>query len=175
MFEANKIQFPILVSRNFCLLVDAKSSQIWEKLGFSPLDYFLDKEKLIGRFVRNQSDEFNGFEEEQLALNMLYSKLSQRANSIDFTLVTMVNAELEKAKNGVKNIEAKIIRAGKAKHETQLNQVKKIKEKLFPYGELQERTDSFIPHYIQKGDFFFHQLMSHFSPFEKNFLILEDR
>ena len=84
-----------------------------------------------------------------------------------------VDAELQKALNGIKNIEDKLLRAEKQKQETGLNQIRKLKEKILPGGVLQERYENMIPYYLQAGKQFIPDLKEQFDPFEFKLLILK--
>jgi len=64
------------------------------------------------------------------------------------------------------------MRVKKQKEETSVAQIRKLKETLFPGGEPQERTDNFIPFYLQQGSAFFDLLKDNFDPFEFSTLVL---
>ncbi|MGB3946803.1 MAG: bacillithiol biosynthesis cysteine-adding enzyme BshC [Bacteroidia bacterium] len=172
MFDAHKISFPILIPRNFALLMDAKSEQQVSKLGFTILDLFDDTETLIKRFLTKNGGEALLLKEQEQTLVAVFEQISAKAITIDATLKGSVEAELQKALNSIKAIETKLTRAEKQKQETSLNQIKKLKEKFFPTGSLQERYDNITPYYLKQGNGFIDDLKTVFNPFEYKMLVL---
>lgn len=175
MFEHHQILFPVLIPRNFALLMDEKTEQQFRKAGFQLSDLFKDTEVLIKELVaRNTTSELS-LAEQQTKLAAVFSEISTRATAIDITLKAAVEAEFQKVSNAIKNIESKILRSEKQKQETGINQIKKIKEKFFPQDVLQERYDNFIPYYLKYGNDFLKGLKSAFDPFDYQLLILREQ
>lgn len=174
MFEHHKINFPVLVPRNFVMFVDAKTTQQWNKLDFKQEDYFRDADSLIKEHVLKHSQAQLSLEAEQKQLEALYTKIAAQAEHIDPTLKAAVLAEQQKAINALKAIESKLLKAEKQKSEIVINQIKKIKEKLFPNGGLQERHDNFIPYYLIYGEGFIDLLHKELKPLSKEFIVLSE-
>lgn len=175
MFEHHQILFPVLIPRNFALLMDEKTEQQFKKAGFELNDLFKDTEVLIKELVaRNTTSELS-LAEQQTQLAAVFSEIATRATAIDATLKAAVEAEFQKASNAVKNIESKIMRSEKQKQETGINQIRKIKEKFFPQNVLQERYDNFIPYYLKYGNEFIDGLKAAFDPFDYRLLILREQ
>ena len=174
MFDFHKINFPILIPRNFALLTDEKSNQQIQKLGFTVIELFKKTEELIKEFVnRNASSELSLKEQEE-KLKKVFSEISAKANAVDITLRGSVEAELQRTINALKNMESKLLRSEKQKLETSLSQIKKIKEKYFPEGSLQERYENMIPYYLKYGKSLIADLKEQFDPLEFEMLILTD-
>ncbi len=171
MFDYHKINFPILMPRNFALLSDEKTSQQLHKLGLSSDGLFKDVEYLIKDFISKNSD-FSLTEQEQ-TLRSIFYELSLKVSAVDSTLKATVEAELQKALAGLKTIEAKIIKSEKQKQETNINQIRKLKDKFLPDGILQERYENFSPYYLKYGKGFIPELKKIFDPFEFEMLVLE--
>ncbi len=174
MFEQHGINFPMLVPRNFALLPDSKSAQVWTKFSFSAEDYFQDTEQLIKSFVLKNAQTPLSLSAEQEKLHNLFEQISAVAASVDSTLKNNVLAEEQKVLNALKGIETKLLRAQKQKNEDAIGQIRKVKARLFPEGELQERTDNFIPFYCKYGPGFIEMLLKEFNPFEKGMLVLSE-
>jgi bacillithiol biosynthesis cysteine-adding enzyme BshC len=173
MFDAHKISFPVLIPRNFALLIDAKSEQQLSKLGFTVVDLFDDTETLIKKFLTKNGGDALLLKEQEQALVAVFEQISIKAIAIDATLKGSVEAELQKTLNSLKAIEAKLTRAEKQKQETSLNQIKKLKEKFFPTGSLQERYDNITPYYLKQGSGLIDDLKIAFNPFEYKMLVLQ--
>ncbi len=173
MFEHHKINFPVLIPRNFALLTDEKTNQQIEKLGFTINDFFRNSETLIKEFVTENASEEISLKPEETKLILTFNEIVDKAIKFDATLKSSVEAEKQKALNSLKNIESKLLKAEKQKQETSINQIKKIKAKFFPEDILQERYDNFAPFYLKSGEQFVGILKQQFNPFDFKFLIIE--
>jgi bacillithiol biosynthesis cysteine-adding enzyme BshC len=172
MFDHHNIQFPVLVPRNFALLMDEKTEQQLAKAGFEIPDLFKDTEVLIKELVTRNTTSQLSLAEQQAKLSDVFKEIANVATAIDSTLKASVEAEFQKASNSIKNIESKILRSEKQNQETGINQIKKIKERFFPKDVLQERYDNFIPYYLKYGDELITGLKAVFDPFAFQLLIL---
>lgn len=175
MFDHHQIQFPVLMPRNFALLLDDKTEQQFSKAGFQFNDLFKDTEVLIKELVAKNTTAQLSLSDQQNKLATVFSEISTQATAVDATLKAAVEAEFQKASNAIKNIESKIMRSEKQKQETGINQIRKIKEKFFPQDVLQERYDNFIPYYLKYGSEWIANLKAVFDPFNYELLILTDK
>jgi bacillithiol biosynthesis cysteine-adding enzyme BshC len=173
MFQHHSVMFPVLIPRNFALLTDEKLSQQLQKLNFSNTDIFKEHDRLIREFINIHASNELSLKDQEEIIRSAYSEISGRAAAIDATLKGSVEAEMQKALNGLKTIENKLLRSEKQKQETSINQIKKIKEKYFPGGNLQERHDNISSYYIKYGNQLIADLKNAFQPFEFEMLILE--
>lgn len=174
MFDQHHVLFPVLIPRNFALLLDEKTEQQFTKAGFTTADLFKDTETLIKELVTKNTTSQLSLAEQQAKLAAVFAEVAAAASAVDSTLKAAVEAEFQKANNALKNIESKIMRSEKQKQETGINQVKKIKEKFFPGEGLQERYDNFIPYYLKQGDDLIRDLKQAFDPFTYELLILRE-
>lgn len=175
MFGYFKVNYPLLGLRNCAMWLDEGASSRMEKLSLNTEEIFLETESLINVYFDKKFDHSFNLEEEAKQIESIFSSLALKANEVDVTLKSSVDAEKQKHLNGLKNIEDKIIRAQKRKHETAINQVRKLKEKLFPEGSLQERYENFIPYYLMYGQRYFDILLENFEALPKEFLILAEK
>ncbi len=174
MFEHHKLNFPVLIPRNFLVLVDSKTSRQWAKLGFDTADYFSELDVLTRNYVSKNAAGKMSLADEQEQLQKIYSTITALAERVDTTLKGAALAEQKKAIDGLKTIEAKMVKAEKQKNETVMLQIKKAKEKLFPAGELQERHDNFIPCFLQYGAGFIELLKKEMNPFDYGMIVLAE-
>ncbi len=175
MFDYHKINFPVLIPRNFALLADEKSNQQIQKLGFTIKELFNKTDILIKEFVnKNTSTDLSLMAQEE-KLKKIYAEISAKAMAVDVTIKGSVDAELQKILNTLKNIESKLLRSEKQKQETNIHQIKKIKNKFFPEGSLQERYENMIPYYLKSGKSLIADLKEQFKPLVFEMLILIDK
>ena len=160
--------------RNNAMIINKPIAQKLAKLNLGLSDLFKDTENLIKEFLTRHSDGLPDFEKEKAQLIETYSSLGNKAKAVDPTLVAFTEAELQKQFNTLKTLETKLTRVLKQKEETSITQIRKLKEYLFPGGSLQERTENFIPFYIQQGPAFIDMLKENFDPFEFSLSVLTE-
>lgn len=171
VFEFYKVPFPVLMPRNFALMVNNSIVQKMEKLKLNAADLFTETEALI-KEVMTRIDGLPDMEKVGQELKVIYSALAKKVQEVDPTLVATTEAELQKQLNALKNLETKLIRVKKQKEEVSVTKIRKIKEYLFPNGDLQERTENFILFYLsqrdpsgQQGPAFIDLIKKSFDPF----------
>lgn len=173
MFEANNIVYPILIPRNFTMLMDSKEAQQIDRLGLTLEDIFKDTDLLIKKYVEEHTSSDLLLNKEEQQVEAIFKGVSEKVAGVDVTLVKSVEGELSKALKSIKTIEAKLLRSEKRKHEVAINQIKKIKDKYIPAGVLQERYNNISPYYLKKGTQLIDDLKEAFDPFESEMIILE--
>lgn len=171
-FEAYKIPFPVLMLRNCMMWVDKNTNSKIEKLGLKINEIFQSSEFLILKILENSSEIHPGTDHQVAAIQKVYSELSNEYAKLDASLVPSVESEKQKVLNGLKTLEEKARRSLKKKNETVVNQLKNLKEKLIPGGGLQERTDNFIPFFINFEGDFIKEIIEQTDPFTKQFINL---
>jgi bacillithiol synthase len=151
MFEEFGISFPVLMPRNFVLYIEKGLQQRIEKLNLKTEDFFTDKEKLIKNFVLKQQP-FD-LEKEKVALKKTFEDAKKNISSVDKTLETAAEAELQKNLKSLEALEQKAIRSIKQKNEQALNQIEVIYGRLFPDNIPQERVENFLRFYLGNPNF----------------------
>ena len=159
LFEAYGITLPILMPRHFVMLIDKGTGNKLQKLNISIPDAFKEGEDLVKQFIKTEYDN-SILEEARGKLAAVYASLTETVAAVDKTLTGTVEAEKQKAINGIAAIEQKMNRALKQKSENDVNQIWAIKGKLFPNNIPQERYDNFSMYYSKYGKDFIKELMS---------------
>lgn len=173
-FDHYNIPFPILVRRNSVLWVDKDSLKKMNKLGIYTLDLFKDIETIIKEYLHRNSETSLTLLNEKNQLKSIFSQIKKTAESIDSTLVSSVEMEMNKQLNIIDQLESRLIRASKQRHDTQIQQIRNIHQKFFPNNGLQERVDNFLPYYLKYGEKYFELLFEFLHPLNTEFLILEE-
>ncbi len=171
VFDHFKVPFPILLPRNFAMIIPSHIDRKWNKTGFKHVDIFkkthvLEKEATI-KYSKNDL-QLNGKTDH---IQSTFDTIRDQAEKIDETLGPMVGAEAARAMKSLEKIEKKMIRAEKRRMKEKIGQMKSVKEFLFPGGGLQERKDNFLNFYLDDPEFI-HQLVMNFDPFDLRFHIL---
>lgn len=171
VFDHYKIPFPMLMPRNFALVVDHTVQRKLEKTGLQLTHYFDDKNYLFNHWTLQNSRADLTVGAERDTIQKIYSDLKRRAESIDKTLGPFAGAEGTRVINGLEKIERKLLRAEKRFHSDKLRQIEAVKDALFPNGSLQERVDNFLNFYQQDKDFV-KKLIQYLDPFDYEFNVL---
>jgi bacillithiol biosynthesis cysteine-adding enzyme BshC len=174
LFSFFKTPFPLLMPRNFALVMDHTVVRKFEKTNLELKDLFEEKDILFNHWVRENSKNNLSVSKERDAITDNFKLLKDRSAAIDVTLSAFVDAEQKRAINSIDKIERKLLRAEKRLHTDRLRQIEDLKNILFPNGSLQERTDNFLNFY-QQDSAFIQKLLDSFDPFDFQFntLLLE--
>lgn len=171
VFRLFNTPFPILLPRNFGLVVDAPTARKLSKTRLHLDAFFESKNELFKRWVRQHSSHDLSLDAARGALEKLMHEVQTRATAIDATLGPMTEAHTTRMQKALHTIEQKMIRAEKRKQSDGLKQVEAVKDTLFPGGGLQERTDNFLNFY-QSDPLFIQKLLQHVDPFDFQFHVL---
>jgi bacillithiol biosynthesis cysteine-adding enzyme BshC len=165
VFDHYKITFPILLPRNFGLVLESTVSRKFSKTGLSLQDLFLSKPDLFNLFTRSNADHKLELNREKSTFEMFFNLIKQDAEKIDKTLGPLVGAESKRMLHSLEKIERKLVKAEKRFQSDKLRQLEEVKDKLFPNGSLQERSDNFLNFYQADKDFI-KKILDRFDPFD---------
>jgi uncharacterized protein YllA (UPF0747 family) len=170
VFDHFKVPFPILMPRNFGLVLNAEITRKLEKTGLDIKEFFEEKNYLFNHWILQHSPHDLTVGQERSLIIEVFNRLKNRAETVDKTLAPFVGAEGKRALNSLEQIERKFIRAEKRLHADKLRQIEAVKDALFPNGSLQERTDNFL-NFSQSNPGFIRMLLNGFDPFDFQFNI----
>ena len=171
VFEHFHTPFPMLMPRNFAMVMEHTVMRKFEKTGLELKDLFEDKNYIFNHWVLKHSPRNLTVGAERKQVLDLFEELKKRSDAIDTTLTAYIGAEGKRALNSLEKIERKLLRAEKRLHTDKLKQIEAVKDILFPNGSLQERTDNFLNFY-QQDKAFIDKLIEKFDPFDYQFNIL---
>ncbi len=173
VFEKHNISFPILTRRDSVLLLDQKTKNQFENLGFELEDIFLSPDDLIKGFVQ-QSDlgEHISVEDQRIKLKQIFDDLAEQASVLDVGYAKSILAEGSRQSKALDNIENRLRKIVKQREEQHLRKLSSIKQRFFPGQSLQERKENFIPFYLKMGPGFIEELIEQINPFDRNFKVL---
>ncbi len=173
VFEKHNIAFPILTRRDSVMLLDQKTKNQFENLGFELENIFLSPDDLIKRFV-GQSDlaEHISVEDQRRKLKQIFDDIAEQATVLDQGYAKSILAEGTRQMKALDNIENRLRKIVKQREEQHLRKLSSIKERFFPGQSLQERKENFIPFYLKMGPSFIEELIEQLNPFDTNFKVL---
>lgn len=171
VFEHFEVSFPILMPRNFALLVNKPNVKKLSKLDISPNDLFLPLHELKQKFITQHAENGIQLEEEKKMLNEAFEMIREKADRIDKSLNGFVSAEASKTLKSLENISKRLHKAEEKNQEISMGQIESLKEKLFPGGGLQERKENILNFYINNPEIIA-EFLKHFDPFDYQFNVL---
>jgi bacillithiol biosynthesis cysteine-adding enzyme BshC len=173
MFDHFEVPFPILLPRNFALIINKGIYKKLQKLMIPVIDLFKPANELKQKYIKNHADYIIDLQSEEKIMHELFESILNKSKAIDQTLVGFIEAEKNKVLKGLDNIGKRLIKSEEQKQSIALNQITNIKEKLFPGEGLQERTDNFLNFTLNKGDFV-DEIKPLFDPFDFRFNVIID-
>lgn len=172
-FEHYKVFFPALILRQSFLVSDAASNTLQQKLGLTDEEIFQSTEQLVQSYVKKHSTHDLELKQLEKEMQDVFDRIKEKATHIDATLKASAEAALTKMKYQVNAMEKKMLRAEKRNMADKIAQLYKLKKALFPNNSLQERYDTFMPFYIERGTAFFDDLLAATQPYGTQFVILK--
>ncbi len=173
VFEHYKIPFPILMPRNFAMIINKPLVKKLKKLELTPVSLFNEPEQVKTEFLRKHAAQTYTLDREKDALQEVYREITNKATLIDGSLKGFIGAEETKMLKAVENIEKRLKRSEEIKQETELKQISNLLEKLFPDGSPQERVDNFLNFYINNPDLL-NMLKENLEPFDYRYHVFLD-
>jgi bacillithiol biosynthesis cysteine-adding enzyme BshC len=153
IFDLHQVPFPILLPRNFALIVPPLVEKRLEKLELSILDLFQEPHVLRTKFIDKHTKNLLDLNDEHERLSTLMNKIAQKAQAIDETLEAAVLAEETRWQKGLERLTKKMRKAEERNQETGLRQLTAVKQDLFPAGQWQERHTNFLEFYMANPAF----------------------
>jgi uncharacterized protein YllA (UPF0747 family) len=135
--------------------------------------FFKDNENLLKFYTNKFSKNTIDFTSIKSSISNNFKQLLEVAKLTDFSFTGAVKAHEKKQKNGIDNLEKRLLKAEKKRTKERLDKIISIKTKLFPYNSLQEREINFSEFYQYYGDEFIDLVMKNIDPFDPRFLIIE--
>lgn len=171
-FEAEQVQFPILLHRNSVLLISQKQRQKLDKLKVAVSDLLKNKPELIDSQIKKITALPIDFSTQKEQLRQQFKQLYEIANQTDKSFLGAVSAQEKKQIKGLEALDKRLLKAEKKAHIDYINRLESLHLELFPNGGLQERITNFSEFYIEHGDAFIESLKSELIPLNQKFHIL---
>lgn len=171
VFDQFQVPFPMLMPRNFGMVIEQNIYKKFEKTGLTLQLLFEEKNFILNHWILKNTKHNLTVGHERAVIQQIYADLKSRSEAIDPTLGPFAGAEGKRAIDSLEKLEKKMIRAEKRVQSEKLGQIAAVKEALFPNGGLQERTDNFLNFY-QKDPAFIGKLLNIFDPFDFNFHVI---
>jgi len=138
MFDHYKIDFPVLMPRNFGLYLNQNAQRKKKSLGLVNEDLFLSADSLKKKYVQSNNGNID-LEKERKELLLQYESIKKLASAIDVTLAPYIEVEVTRLQKSIDRIEGKFVKAEKLQRSDEMNKIDSLKTYTFPGGTPQER------------------------------------
>lgn len=171
VFDQFDTAFPILMPRNFALVIDKNTKRKIDKTELDNTSLFLSIDALTNQVVSNGSNHDLSYQQQIDELVAIYESAGTKAEHVDPTLKQHLEALQAKAIKLMNKAEKKLVRAEKKHNSEKTQQVEAIKTALFPNNDLQERTENFLGFY-HRDNHFIKKVVKSFDAFDYRFHLL---
>lgn len=172
VFDHYGIFYPVIVPRNHALIFESKPAGKWNKLGLTEDDLFANPDELVNRYVQSLENSDVPDENVVNTIREVYHRLSVRVKETDVTLEPVVNAQLQKALNGLDRIHRKHSAALRRKHGISIERISFVMNAVKPGGVPQERVAGFVTMYAKYSDELIDVLKQTLRPFSSDVVIV---
>ena len=169
-FEYYDISYPVLVPRDFVLLITTKIQKLINKLKLSLTDLFIDKNKIENKVLGIEKDESKNFKKEIDDINKILDNISEKFETEDPTMKPHVLATAKKMENRLLQIEKRFINKHKKNNDKLINQILDLYSFIKPDNSIQERKENFMSFYDLN---FIENLLENLDPLDFQFKILK--
>ncbi len=172
LFDHHCLPFPVLIPRNFGLVMTSNELMKWRQQHLSWEDLFLPIHSLETSWVQQHPSfdlDLNSYTQ---SIIRQYQQLEEKFSHVDPTLGPHIDALRQQTVNRLAKAEKKLMRAEKRHHQDSLRQLRDVKRSLFPQGHLQERHTNFLNFFRDDSSLIdhFHQ---QFDPFDFRFHLIQ--
>lgn len=172
VFDQFETPFPVLMPRNFALLLDGPVLKKIGQLGWSPNDLFRDFKEWKKEFVQGVSKFDFDLEEERKVIQDLFDRKASEASSLDTSLVSAFEAGKVRSLKVLDQMGAKLRKAEERRLQVELNRAQSVMEYAAPGGSPQERVVNMMQFYLSRPELV-EELVGIFDPFEYQMMVLE--
>ncbi|WP_448520705.1 bacillithiol biosynthesis cysteine-adding enzyme BshC [Rhodoflexus sp.] len=171
MFETFQVPMPLLLPRNFALLLNNIHQNRLEKVGFTIADLFAPETENRQKIILREQNHYTHIRQEIEAIAEQFDLIIEKATHTDATLQKMAEAQKVLTQKKLLHIAGRIRKAQERKHEAAIRQWTWLREELFPAGGLQERSENFLTFLLNDLNLL-DKLKATFDPFDSRFVVI---
>jgi bacillithiol biosynthesis cysteine-adding enzyme BshC len=172
IFDTFGVPFPVLLPRNFALVLDGPILKKVEKLGWDQEDVFWDFDSWKKGFVQKESSVDFTMNEEKQILSELLDKKAKEAATLERSLDMAFQAGKVRSLKIMDQLASKLRKAEEKRLQVELDRARAVLEFAAPGGTPQERVVNMMQFYLGNPDLI-DDLISCFDPLDFNMMVLE--
>lgn len=171
VFDTFKMPFPIVLPRNFALVLDGSASKKRTQLGWEVSDLFQNFDTWKKAFVQASSAHDFSLASAKEAMGAIFDDLTRQAAGPDAGLQQAFSAGKVRSEKILSQMGAKLRKAEERKLQVDLDRAKALFAFVAPGGSPQERVVNFMQFYLGDPDFLT-ELMACFDPLDFSMMVL---
>jgi bacillithiol synthase len=172
IFDQFEIPFPVLLPRNFALILDGSVLKKLEQLGWEGADVFVDFDSWKKGFVARQAQVDFSMRAEKDALSKLFDQKGKEAAALEKSLESAFQAGKVRSLKILDQMGSKLRKAEERRLGVELNRAKAVLEFAAPGGSPQERVVNMMQFYLNNPELI-EELLGCFDPLDFNMMVLE--
>ena len=173
VFDYFGVSFPVLLPRNFALILDPPILRKVEKLGWDRMAIFEGWETWKRKFVERESTVDFAMQEERNIISALFDKKGSESTILEQSLKSAFEAGKVRSLKILDQLAVKIRKAEERKLQVELDRAKAVREFAAPGGSPQERVVNMMQFYLSNPEFI-EDLIACFDPFDYTMMVLEN-
>lgn len=172
IFDHFSVPFPVLLPRNFALILDKPVLKKMGHLRWDVSDIFVEFESWKKKFVAQQAKVDFTLKEEKEALSQLFDKKGKEASMLETSLDSAFQAGKVRSLKILDQMSGKLRKAEEKRLLVELDRGKAVLEFTAPNGSPQERVVNMMQFYLGAPDLI-EDLLACFDPLDFNMMVLE--
>jgi bacillithiol biosynthesis cysteine-adding enzyme BshC len=172
VFDHFGIPFPVLLPRNFALILNAGLVKKRQELGWEPEDLFVEFESWKKDFVSGQAQVDFTMKEEREIISGLFDNKGKEAATLEKSLESAFQAGKSRSLKVLEQMSTKLRKAEERRLQVALNRAKSVLEFTAPGGSPQERVVNMMQFYLAHPSLI-EDLLGCFDPLEFKMMVLE--
>jgi bacillithiol biosynthesis cysteine-adding enzyme BshC len=164
VFEASRLLMPVVFLRQSIQIIGRSHARKMERLGWTALDLFRDRDELLRENIWNGSDLQTRIQEEKQSVGRWAKELEEGASAQGLEMKAAIEASLTRQQKELKRLEKKLLRSEKKRRVETVHGIEKLLAELFPTGKLQERQLNWIEAELLYGGGLVDELMKGILP-----------
>ena len=169
-FKHYNLQFPVVVPRDFVLLLSEKSQKTMGRYNIENTDLFLGKSRLEKKALKVIDDRNKNFSDEILKIKNSFNKIADKFSSVDKSMKPHVLANSKRTEKILIQMENRFVKSLKSENKKLVSQVGDLYDEIFPEGSIQERKENIMSYYNSN---FISNLFRELDPLELKFKIIK--
>lgn len=172
VFKHFEVPFPIVMPRNFALLLNTASIRKMHQMGWGPQDLFRNFDTWKKEFIREASSFDLQMEEERAEISKLFEEKGEQAKVLEKSLESSFAAGKVRALKILEQMSVKLRKAEERKYQVELNRAKDLEAFVKPGGSPQERVVNMMQFYLSDPSLI-QKLYDCFDPLDFRMMVLE--
>lgn len=172
VFDHFGVPFPVLLPRNFALILERSVGKKMEQLGWDLEDLFVEYESWKKEFVGVQAQVDYSMRKEREIISELFDKKGNEAATLEKSLDSAFQAGKSRSLKILEQMSTKLRKAEERRLQVQLDRGKSVLEFAAPGGSPQERVVNMMQFYLSHPSLI-DDLLSSFDPLDFTLMVLE--